>query len=351
MMNFLRLVHAWSGAALSLLLIVVGLTGSLLILKDDWLRATLPAARAPVVATPVAFGAVAEGFERQFTPPPQSVSFAGHGVGIHHVYLGERGVVLADQQGRVLEEPSTGRRFDELVVGLHASLLSGSAGALIVGFSGVAALVLTGTGLVIWAPAWRSFAWRFWPRAMQRRDLVGTHRNLGAVFALPIVLFSLTGAGMAFGEQVKPALTRLLPFGERPASPVASAGEGDVDWPKALAAAQSRFPDAELRSIAWPGWPGDVATVWLKRPSEWHPGGRTKVMIDPATGRILGTANSDHLALGMRVYGLFFPLHTVQVGGRIYDLVSFLAGLAIAGLGGFGLWSFVIKPRGRSSRR
>jgi uncharacterized iron-regulated membrane protein len=140
-----------------------------------------------------------------------------------------------------------------------------------------------------------------------------------------------------------------LPFGEQAAPPTPRAGEGDVDWPRALAAAQARFPEAQLRTISWPGWPGDVATVGLKRPGDWHPNGRTRVMIDPATGRILAVATADRIPFGMRVYNLFFPLHTVEVGGRPYQALALLSGLAMAGLGGFGLWSFLLKPRGRRS--
>ena len=41
-----RAVHAWAGAALSLLVIVVASTGALLVWKDAYLWATIPAARA-----------------------------------------------------------------------------------------------------------------------------------------------------------------------------------------------------------------------------------------------------------------------------------------------------------------
>ena len=45
MMGVLRTVHAWAGAILSLLLLVLGLTGTLLVFEDDWLRLTVPEAR------------------------------------------------------------------------------------------------------------------------------------------------------------------------------------------------------------------------------------------------------------------------------------------------------------------
>ena len=37
MIGVLRTIHAWAGAILSLLLIVLGLTGSLLVFENDWI--------------------------------------------------------------------------------------------------------------------------------------------------------------------------------------------------------------------------------------------------------------------------------------------------------------------------
>ena len=43
--------------------------------------------------------------------------------------------------------------------------------------------------------------------------------------------------------------------------------------------------------------------------------------------------------------GYLPPIHAASMGGRLYDLVVFLGGLALAALGGLGLWSFLIQQR------
>ena len=39
-MGAIRLIHAWAGAILSLILAVLGLSGALLVFEDDWVRLT-----------------------------------------------------------------------------------------------------------------------------------------------------------------------------------------------------------------------------------------------------------------------------------------------------------------------
>jgi len=48
-----------------------------------------------------------------------------------------------------------------------------------------------------------------------------------------------------------------------------------------------------------------------------------------------------------RLYDGLYPLHTGKVGGWLYKGLTALSGLALAALGVFGLWSFLIKPRRR----
>jgi uncharacterized iron-regulated membrane protein len=127
-------------------------------------------------------------------------------------------------------------------------------------------------------------------------------------------------------------------------------GSGDVDWTRALAAAQARFPEAAPRMAIRPAAPGKPATIRLKQPGEWHPNGRTTVTIDPATSRVVATSDANALPTGIRAYNAFYPLHASSVGGWLYDVVTVLSGLAMAGLGGVGAWAFLVKPHGRSRR-
>ncbi len=84
---------------------------------------------------------------------------------------------------------------------------------------------------------------------------------------------------------------------------------------------------------------------------EWRPNGRTVALIDPAANRVVQTVDAHALGGGTRLQTVLYPIHAASVGGWLYDLVVALSGLALAGPGGVGTWSVLVKPRrGRSAR-
>lgn len=344
-MELVRLVHAWAGAVLSLILAVLGLTGALLVFEDDWVRLTAPADPAALSADPATLGAAAQAVQARYGDAISSVVFAGGDLDAHKVYMGER-FAYADADGAVLAQWTGNARAEAWVFDLHHHLLAGEAGKIVGGVAGLAGALLVVTGLVVWLPAWRATGLRVWPASARRRDLVASHRNLGLVFALPVFLLCLTGGAIVFHDPTRAVLEAVAPGPAAPAAPPV-VGAGPVDWPTALAAAQAAFPQARIRTAGLPSAPGQPATVRLRQPEEWHPNGRTVALIDPATSRVVGTVDAQALGGGVRLQNALYPIHAASVGGWAYDLVVAGAGLALAGLGGIGLWSFLVKPRRR----
>lgn len=349
-MGFLRTLHAWAGAVVSLFLMSMGLSGAFLVFEDDWVRLTVPAARQAASIQPQDLGAAAEAAEARYPGEVRSVVFARPDFGVHRVRFQEKGGAYLAADGAPAADWRGDARAEAWIFELHHRLLSGEAGERVVGVVGLSLVVLALTGFVVWTPAWRSFAWRLWPKGTKRRDLLAAHRDLGLIFCAPLIFMGLTGSAMIFSETSRGLLTRLLP-GPAPATARLEAGTGDVDWPRALAAAQAAFPDAELRIASWPAKPGAPVSVRLRQPGEWHPNGRTVVAIDPATNRVLRADDAQAWGRGQRLYNALYPMHSAAVGGRLYDAMIAACGLSLAALGGFGLWSFLIKPRRRRRPR
>ncbi len=345
-MGLIRTLHAWAGAALSLLLMVMGLSGAFLVFEDDWVRATVPEARQAASVSPADLGAAAEAIEAAWPGEVRSVVFARPDFGVHRARFHEPGGAYVSTDGAVATTWAGEERLEAWVFELHHRLLAGETGEIVIGAAGLGLVVLSITGFVVWTPARRSFAWRVWPSGTKRRDLLAAHRDVGLLFCIPLFVMGLTGAAMIFSETTRAILTAVAP-GPAPAKGKLAAGEGDIDWPRALAAAQAAFPDAELRIAVWPAAPGAPASVRLRQPEEWHPNGRTVVAIDPATSRVLRVDDAQSWGGGQRLYNTLYPLHAAAVGGRLYDALIALTGLALASLGGFGLWSFLITPRRR----
>ncbi len=348
-MGAIRLIHAWAGAILSLILAVLGLSGTLLVFEDDWVRATVQTDPAALSADAAQLGLAANALQTRYGDAISSVVFAGGDLDVHKVYMGER-FAYAGAQGQVLAEWGGTARAEAWVFDLHHFLLAGTPGEIVGGVAGLAGALLVITGLSVWLPAWRATGWRVWPASPKRRDLVASHRNLGLIFALPVFLLCLTGGAIVFSEQTGGLLRAVAPdTGPAPAPP--PVGTGPVDWSLALPAAQAAFPEARIRTAGLPPEPGKPASVRLRQPGEWHPNGRTVALIDPATSQVVGTVDANALGGGARLQNAIYPVHAASVGGWLYDLVVALAGLALAALGGVGTWSFLVKPRGRRVRR
>lgn len=341
-MALLRTVHAWTGAILSLLLVVIGLSGAVLVFREDAVRLA-----APVASSPETLGGALEAIERNHPGAARILLAASNGSSPHRLYRAD-GAGYVTQAGEDFQ-PGAGRWID-VVAGLHRNLLVGPTGRLVVGLAGVAAVLLILSGLVVWAPAWRAFRLRLWPASAQRRDLVSTHRDLGALMALPLFLFCATGVTASFSEQTGKVLAKALPQVSVPPPPELQAGPGDIDWPRTLAAVHARFPDGAVRMIQWPGEPGAPAVIRLSQPGEWASSDFALVLVDPGTSRILFAGPSESVPRGASVQASLDALHAAAVGGRAYDALAVLSGLTLAALGVLGLWSFLIKPRRRVSK-
>jgi len=332
MLAVLRKLHAWTGLALCLLLIPLALSGASLVFKPQWLRATVPHADRAVQVTPAEAARTMAAAQAAF-PDMTSVIFAGPAIGVHEVLRKDGGGYLAAGTGEVVQRWAKNGRVVDWLFDLHHHLLSGDTGTRVAGAVGLLAAAMILTGLAVWVPAWRSFAWRVKPGRKGRAGWLAAHRDLGLISAPVALAIVITGSAVALDELAAAVM------GFERARPPAAAGVGQVDWAKAFAAAQARFPGSEIRIAALPR-PGKPAVIRLRQADEWHANGRTTLWIDPATSTVM--AVDDALAQGgpAQVYNAFWPLHASKVGGLAWKLATFLTGLALAALSLYGAESY-----------
>lgn len=336
-MALLRTLHAWTGFLLSLVLFAIAASGTLLVFKDDWTRLTIPGAAKGVAAPPPVAAAAIEAARAAFPGQVRSVTLASPELGVHTVGLKEGGAILSPKGREVLRWGRNGRASDWLF-DLHHHLFWGETGVLVAGWIGVVGLALSITGLVLWWPKRRAFRARVLPSSNTRPGWLSAHRNLGVIAAPMLVVIMATGSAMALPELSKPALVAMLGSGSE-AKPKLKATVATLNWPAVTAAAQSRFPDAQLRIVVPPRKPGQPVEVRLRRPGEWHANGRTRVWLD-GDGRVLAAADALSAPLAARVFNGFWPLHAAKVGGLAYRLLAAAAGLSLALLALYGAESY-----------
>jgi uncharacterized iron-regulated membrane protein len=253
-----RTLHAWAGATLSLLLILIASTGALLVWKDDYLRLTIPEARQSFEPTAANLARIAEAAETAFgADAVAGARFATEHLALTELTLLDGSLAYLDIEGRVLDQWEVGGRPEDWLFDLHHRLLWGTTGLYIVGFAGLATVVLVVAGLTAVWPMRRALRLGPIPKGSSRPELLLSHRNIG-VFAAPFVVVAvLTGAGLAFPDTTyELAFTRLrtdMNYGADFFENLDELSGPEVaGWAPAFARAEASFPGAVIRSAVWP---------------------------------------------------------------------------------------------------
>jgi|GEM_PF-1004988 len=372
-------LHRWASLLAAAVLVVLGLSGSLLVwqaevdaaLNPAWFK-PLPActvaepAGLPATDTPVA--RVLQVLQRQAPGRAANIVVAPHERGAawqvwekrdaqglrreHFIdlacgqYLGarDRGLVRWDAQHLV-----------PTVYELHRYFWSGEAGANVAGTGG---LVLFGLGLSGLVLAWprQALRWSAWRRtlgiqwqAAPARRWYDVHRAVGFWLAPLLLLISLTGAALVFNDTARSWVGAVLPLQVQPrmqpkgpAQPAPMAAAGHVNAPRLspdeiVGLASAQFPHARWSRLTLPTGRGP-AEVRLLQPGEPRADtGNTRVRIG-ADGQVLLRYDPFDAPAGNVLLNWLFPLHTAEAFGLAARVLWSLFGLVPTLLLATGLW-------------
>lgn len=357
MIALLTTLHRWVGLALAAVLLVVSVSGVLLLARAPYYRWRHPSFAAPLsqadaAARPLVLARIAETFGSQV----RTIKVPQPGMRVFQVWLADGSEAFVDaQSATVIDRWRPTDRLPALLFDLHAHLMAGHRGEIVNGLVavlGVAFLVLG--GLLVWWPRRATMRVRaVWPRSWAPGPLLRSHAATGVITALPLLLFLLTGAGLALAEIVLPALSRALDAGPAPAAPphVSADGRARVPWQVVLTSIDGAFaaqaPGSSsaqhLVFIAPPPSASAPIVARVRLPGEWHPNGRSTVAVDPYTGQVLQAVDARTLGLGTRLGHLLYPLHAARIGGAAsWPLVALAIaatiGLCVLSLSGLVTW-------------
>jgi uncharacterized iron-regulated membrane protein len=95
--------------------------------------------------------------------------------------------------------------------------------------------------------------------------------------------------------------------------------------------------------IVWPKAAGEAVTIRLRRPSEWHPNGRTTLTL-AGDGTILLARDAPAAPLAVRAGNALYPLHSARMADSALALplriVMTLAGIGLSLLGSLAVVTF-----------
>lgn len=335
-MRLLSLLHRWVGAVGGLLLALIGVSGALLVWRNQ--LTFVPHAGDPVRADPAILARIADRLADGLQPVDR-ITFAGDGLGVHQLVFADGSGAYISQTGETVARWSTSWQRPELwLFDLHHHLLLGDMGEAITGVAGLVGLIFVATGIILWWRTRNRFRLRLWPASMKSGAIVHHHRDLGVV-AAPLLLVSLlTGVLMVFPALGGSWLAETAPRPPKLATVRTEGGPGDVT--PLFRHAATRFPGAEIRRLQWPRKAGQPITLRLRQPFEWTPNGRTFLYADPATLRVVGVADPATRGTAASIREKLYPVHAAKTGGLFWKLAMGLSGIAMALLGSLSVYAF-----------
>ena len=364
--NLLQTVHLWAGLALSIPFILIGLSGSILMLLVDLPYFTIPAATA--IGQPQSLTRIVEsamplapqgwnvgalvlprsaeepiGVELQIPPgrrpPPEFRNIQGRVIYIDPVSL----KVLGDAERRRAGD------FRRFLTTMHIALMVPNYfGARLVGWMGVAMTLFGVTGLVLWWPkrgGWcNAFGIKRGARGFRlHRDL---HSALGFWSLGVFLIVSISGVYLAFPVTVTNRVGQIVALKMPPREAAADsaalsriAGPGPLSPDDAVNLAHAAVPDATPTAVQLPVFDSGVYMVTLEpEPYGWDapqvsvfvgPGAEVSDIVDP---RVYSPAK--------RVLVWLRAMHYGQGFGLIWHTLVFLSGFLplIFGITGLRMW-------------
>lgn len=376
----LVLLHRYLAVALGAWFVLLGLTGIVLLFRDDVDRLLNPqllrshaassTAVSPIAIQEAALRRYPAGLIEQIRLPWQAGDVyrvllradAKRGVGGARIeatfdpadgrWLGER-----DPAERSLRTPALLSTIHDL----HQALLLENQGKDLVGLVGLSLALMIVVGFVL---AFPRLTWQSLRRAIAVKRASGTtrriydlHRALGTVLGIVLLMSAGTGALMAYPDLARDLVGLASPARPLPVVPWRAAdapADAPVALDEVLAIVGQRHPQASIREIHFPGIRRAPMIVYLHRPGDIHRLGDTRLLIGGAGTDLLREVDGAHRSRGERLLHWLHPLHTGSAFGTPGRLLMVIgAGLLPLWLLVTGVWIWVNKRRAwrRTARR
>ena len=351
-------LHLYISLWLGVFLALAGLTGSLLVYDsalDKWLNSDTMLVEAgeqrlplleliaaanlasPVKAPPSYLSIPEEPDEAlivRYQIPEQGKKHKGMN---HHFHE----VMVNPYTGQVLGDRDRNDSLMSIIVRLHANLLVGETGKLIMGITALLALVLTITGIYLWWPKLSKLKQAFVIKrnASFTRFNFDLHKTVGIYTAIVMLSVSLSGVYFNLPGVFKPVVDYFSPLdGMSGMSAMMGGVKSETDSgatlsPEAvISAVEAAYPGIRVQRIFFPANPEDSYRVAARQADEIRSNGATTVWLDQYSGKFLKVRDPKQFNAGTAFTNLQLPLHNGEIlgtPGRIMVLITGLAPLLL----------------------
>lgn len=251
----------------------------------------------------------------------------------YQVLVGDQVLFVNQYNGKVLGAITDQFDWQGYIHQLHLRLAmldkGRTFGEITIKSSGVASLFLVLTGAYLWWPTKRV---AIAGKPSSRRFWFDVHNTFGIVSLVFVLILVLTGLVIGFEDQTTPLLYRLTNSQPPPrlrlqATPIE--GKTPITPDEALAIARAAAPGAApilINTVEGK----NVYRISARYPEDRTPGGRTRIAIDPYSGKVLMLVDSRSGPAGYRLQNLNRAIHTGDIFGEPSKAIMSLASLIMA---------------------
>lgn len=364
-------IHLYLALSVGLVFVLMGLTGSLGVYRDEldeWLNPELVIEQTgrPMLSLDKLVAAVRVAQPERYGVWTLELPRTGHGallawfdkpketIGEPYAPLM---VAVNPYTGEVISSRLWGHTFTTWVLDLHSRLQLNADGRNWVAVVAVMLLLSVGSGLYLWWPGWRRLPAAFWLRtdAGLMRWLFDLHRLLGVLSGGVLLLLAFTGLQLAYPPLLE-ALTASAGMGhggdEGPnVHSSAVPNNRPVGLEEAVLVARGLFPSSDLRRVSTPLGETGTYRINLRQHSEinqHHP--VTTLWVDRWSGQIRDVRNPVKFTAGQIFASWMWPVHTGEAFGETGRRLWFITGLMplLLYIGGVYHWLYrrgVVKDR------
>jgi len=357
-------LHRYIGLAFGLILVVVGLTGSLLVFSPEIdhvlltrkIGQIIPSGQRVSIESALDTVLAAKSNQPELKPnviltlPEPNVPYQV----LLRSQSGERTEVnVHPYTGAIMGSRNSERTLMTLTLKLHYQLLAGETGTQIMGVVALLLFILSITGIILW-PGWRKLIAGFKIKldAHPKRVNFDIHKVVGMIAAVFLALNSLTGFCFNFNAFTTPIIYAVT-FTNNPPLPVSKpiTGKAALSLTQLLQKADAALPDAITTYVVLPDKPEDALRVGKKLPQESWKYGFSQVYLDQYTGEVVRLNNGVKQSLGDQVLNSFVPLHFGTFGGLGTRILYVFVGLTplILFVTGFVMWWYRYRAKPRIS--
>lgn len=346
-------LHRWVGLAFAALLLVQGLTGTLLVFRaeiDGIIHPALVVTPGEALPVQTLVDTVREASPQatlqriRFSEDPTRAA-----IFVMRANDAPWMVAVDPYNGRIVRAGSYAVWPTEWLFHLHDTLLAGKTGEIIVTIEGVALIFLAVFGIIIWWPGRRRLksGFRILTGQGADRTVRTAHRAIGAAIGIVLVMSGVTGALLIHRAALQP----YLPVVPRPKFEVALSETPLRSVDTLLADARARHGPLPLREVRFSGAAGQVVALYFQDETSRRPNATRQYFYNAYEGVELGRYEPAALPPMNTAYDWLFTIHTGKAGGLVGRLVVLAASASLVFFAGSGVWLWLSARRQKRARR